>query len=597
VQWEVTATTRGDANGISTLTKSLVGHVDNRAYPALKVDIQASYTVPASASGPVPIMIEFSFGFGRPGSARNERQGAAWHSLAIARGWGYGSIVPTSIQPDNDRLTTGIIGLTNKGQPRKPDQWGALRAWAWGVSRLIDYFEQDHTSRVDPKKVGIAGLSRYGKAAIVAEAFDPRVAVGLIGSSGEGGTKLHRHFFGEAVENLAGGEYYWMAGNFMKYGASDPPKTAADLPVDSHELIALCAPRPCFISHGIVEHGDAKWIDARGSFMAAVLAGPVYRLLGKRDLGTPGDYLTDPMPPVGTLIGGELAWRQHEGGHDLTPNWPAFFDWVQRYIKAPALSRRDQQLARRPPTQVPTPRYDRNSMLAHQQMVAKAKQGRIDLYFAGDSVTRRWGASDPAYAELLANWRSNFYGWNAADFGWGADRIANILWRLENGELDGVNPRVIVVQAGTNDIAALPRTDQSVEEVSRGIQAVLRVCQTKAPNSAIILTAIFLRNDNLQLIPIIRNVNARLARLADSRHVWFLDVNDRLADREGKLFDGMMNAGDQLHPTVRGYQVWADGLKPLLTQLLGPPASTDQAPPPTGDPNSSPGPIGTAAGG
>src|SRR5713226_9200880 len=169
VQWEVTATTRGDANGIPTITKSLVGHVDNSAYPALKVEIQASYTVPASASGPVPIMIEFSFGFGRPGFT------PAWHSLAIARGWGYGSIVPTSIQPDNDRLTKGIIGLTYKGQPRKPDQWGALRAWAWGVSRLIDYFEQDRTSRVDPKKVGIAGLSRYGKAAIVAEAFDTRV--------------------------------------------------------------------------------------------------------------------------------------------------------------------------------------------------------------------------------------------------------------------------------------------------------------------------------------------------------------------------------------------------------------------------------------
>jgi hypothetical protein len=367
VKWEVTATTRGDANGIPTVTRSLVGHVDNSGYPALTVEIQASYTVPASASRLVPIMIEFAFGFGRPGFT------PAWHNLAIARGWGYGSIVPTSIQPDNNRLTTGVIGLTNKGQPRKPDQWGALRAWSWGVSRLIDHFEQDLTSRVDPKKVGIAGLSRYGKAAIMAQAFDTRVAVGLIGSSGEGGTKLHRHIFGEAVENLAGGEYYWMAGNFMKYGASDPPKSAADLPVDSHELIALCAPRPCFISHGIVERGDAKWIDARGSFMSAVLAGPVYRLLGKRDLGTPGDYLTDPMPPVGTLIGGELAWRQHEGGHDLTPNWPAFFDWVQRYVKAPPLSQRDPQPVRGAPIEIPKPRSDRNSMLAHPQRVAKAK--------------------------------------------------------------------------------------------------------------------------------------------------------------------------------------------------------------------------------
>jgi hypothetical protein len=159
----------------------------------------------------------------------------------------------------------------------------------------------------------------------------------LIGSSGEGGVKLHRHIYGEAVENLAGGEYYWMAGNFIKYGASDPCKTAADLPVDSHELIALCAPRPCFISYGTVEHGDAKWVDAHGSFMAGVLAGPVYRLLGKRDFGTAGDYLTDPMPPVRQLIGGELAWRQHEGGHDVTPNWPSFFQWVGSYIQAPPL--------------------------------------------------------------------------------------------------------------------------------------------------------------------------------------------------------------------------------------------------------------------
>lgn len=330
VKWEVTATTPGDANGIPTVTRTLVGHVDNSAYPALTVDIQASYTVPASATGPVPMMVEFSFGFRRPGFT------PAWHALAIAKGWGYGSIVPTSIQPDNNKLTTGIIGLTNKGQPRKPDQWGALRAWGWGVSRLIDHFEQDRTARVDPKRVGIAGLSRYGKAAIVTQAFDTRIAVGLIGSSGEGGTKLHRHIFGEALENLAGGEYYWMAGNLIKYGASDPPKTAADLPVDSHQLIALCAPRPCFISHGIVERGDAKWVDAHGSFMSTVLAGPAYRLLGKKDLGTPGDYLTDPMPPVGTLIGGELAWRQHEGGHDITPNWPAFFEWVGRYVKAPS---------------------------------------------------------------------------------------------------------------------------------------------------------------------------------------------------------------------------------------------------------------------
>jgi hypothetical protein len=360
VTWEVTGVTNGQSGGVPIITKTLVGHVDNSADPEISVNIQASFTVPASATIPVPLMIEFG-GFGAFGGPRGPRRGGAtnsvaqgasnapparpgnpdapsahggipWTQQAIAHGWGYGSINPSSIQGDNNHLTAGIIGLVNKGHHRKPDDWGSLRAWQWGVSRLIDYFETAPDAMVDPKKLGIEGLSRYGKAAIVTEAFEPRIAVGLIGSSGEGGVKLHRHIYGEAVENLAGGEYHWMAGNFIKYGSADPIKTAADLPVDAHELIALCAPRPCFISYGVVEHGDAKWVDARGSFMAGVLAGPVYRLLGKRDFGTPGDYLTDPMPPVNQLIGGELAWRQHDGGHDVTPNWPAFFEWVAQYI-------------------------------------------------------------------------------------------------------------------------------------------------------------------------------------------------------------------------------------------------------------------------
>ena len=337
VTWEVTATTPGTNGGMATITKSLIGHVDNSGDTNITVNIQAGFTVPVGAAGPVPVMIEFGGGFW-PGGGRGGRGGSnapSWKDQALAKGWGYGSINPGSIQSDNNQLTKGIIGLVNQGRPRKPDDWGALRAWQWGVSRLMDYFEANPDSRVDAKKVGIEGLSRYGKAAIVTEAFDPRIAVGLIGSSGEGGVKLHRHIYGEAVENLAGGEYYWMAGNFIKYGAAEPLKTAADLPVDSHELIALCAPRPCFISYGTVENGDAKWVDAHGSFMAGVLAGPVYRLLGRRDFGSAGDYLTDPMPPLKQLIGGELAWRQHEGGHDVTPNWPAFFQWVGGYIQSP----------------------------------------------------------------------------------------------------------------------------------------------------------------------------------------------------------------------------------------------------------------------
>jgi hypothetical protein len=236
------------------------------------------------------------------------------------------------VQPDNGAgLTRGIIGLVNQGQPRKPDDWGALRAWAYGASRALDWLETQPA--VDARRVGIEGVSRYGKAALVTMAFDTRFAVVLVGSSGEGGAKLHRRNFGEAVENLTGpGGYHWMAGNFLKYGAEDAVfgrMDAGDLPVDAHELIALCAPRPVFVSYGVPEKGDALWLDQQGSFMAAVAAQPVFRLLGARDLGRSDDYRTEKMPPVNVgLLDGALAWRQHDGGHTDGPNWRYFIPWA-----------------------------------------------------------------------------------------------------------------------------------------------------------------------------------------------------------------------------------------------------------------------------
>ena len=338
VTWKVTSTEEGESGGIAIVTKKLVGTVDNSAFPKIKVEIRASFTVPKYAAGKVPIIIEYGFGFGGFGGKNS------WQQQALNKGWGYGTIFPGSIQGDNSRLREGIIGLTNTGEPRRPDNWGALRAWGWGLSCLIDYFEANPDSGVDPSKVCITGVSRYGKAAIVAMAFDTRLAAGFVASSGAGGVKLHRHIFGELLENIAGrGGYHWMAGNYLKYAADESKfgkKTAADLPVDQHQLIALCAPRPCFISYGIPAKGDPNWVDARGSFMAAVLAGPAYRLLGNKDLGTPGNYLTDPMPAVNTLIGGELAWRQHDGGHTNIPNFPAFFEWAGRYIQSPGLSKK-----------------------------------------------------------------------------------------------------------------------------------------------------------------------------------------------------------------------------------------------------------------
>jgi len=229
-------------------------------------------------------------------------------------------------------------------------------------------------------------------------------------------------------------------------------------------------------------------------------------------------------------------------------------------------------------------RTDANSELAHAALLNKAKQGRIDVYFVGDSITRRWGASDREYKDLLANWRENFFGWNAANFGWGGDTVQNILWRLENGELDDVDPKVIVILAGTNNVGTEPGDAAKVDEVARGIEAIIGACQDKAPDAVIILMAIFPRNDNMAVMPTINQVNERLAKLAHGKKVRFLNVNQKLADKDGKLFDGMM--GDKLHPTVKGYQAWADGLKPILRELLGPPAKTDQAPPPSGNPAS-----------
>ena len=234
---------------------------------------------------------------------------------------------------------------------------------------------------------------------------------------------------------------------------------------------------------------------------------------------------------------------------------------------------------------VPVPRKDRNSLLAHEQLVQKAKKGGIDLYFEGDSITRRWGTSDPQYADFLANWKENFFGWNAANFGWGADTTANILWRLENGELDGVNPKVIVLLAGTNDVGNRP-DDSKIEPVADGIKAILDVMRQKAPNATIILMGITPRNDGpgaVATVAIINKINQRISQFADGKTIRYLNINDKLANPDGTLLEGV--TVDRLHLSARGYQLWADALKPILTELLGPPAKTDHAPPPTGDPS------------
>jgi len=320
VKWEVTSTTNEKDGEVPVITKQLVGHVDNSSFPAISVDIQLTLTTPADATGPVPVIMEFGFG-GRFGRMRSGG-GPSWQQQVLAKGWGYAIIVPNSIQADNGAgLTQGIIGLCNKGQSRKADDWGALRAWAWGASRALDYFEIDKS--VDAKQVGLEGHSRYGKATLVAMAYDQRFAIAFVSSSGAGGASIFRRDYGEIVENVAGsGEYHWMAGNFLKYAG---PLTWDDLPIDAHELVALCAPRPVFISSGSY-NGDA-WVDARGMFMAAAGSGPVYKLLGKNDMGT-----TEFPPIETTLIDGDVSFRQHSGGHTSGPNWPTFLTFAQRYL-------------------------------------------------------------------------------------------------------------------------------------------------------------------------------------------------------------------------------------------------------------------------
>jgi lysophospholipase L1-like esterase len=229
----------------------------------------------------------------------------------------------------------------------------------------------------------------------------------------------------------------------------------------------------------------------------------------------------------------------------------------------------------------PAARSDKNSQLAHQQLLEKARRGGIDLYFLGDSITRRWGATD--YPAFLAHWKKNFFGWNAADFGWGADGIENILWRIENGELDGVNPKVIVILAGTNNVGQTPPSDERIAEITGGIKDLVALCREKAPSATIVLTGIFPRNDSMGVLPAINRINANIARFADGKTIRYLNINDKLADRNGVLFEGM--TVDKLHPTLKGYEVWAQALLPLLTELLGPQATVDHAPPPTGDPS------------
>ncbi len=384
IAWTVAAEETERVGPTAVVATRVVGHADNSADPAIRVDIPMIVVEPLHHRGPMPALIMFVLGPPRfpapnrpspsvvsrmndalkralvrqdPSLAAFFRTHPAWEPIRtppffppprpqddpiqqlVADGWAVAMIDPSSIQPDSGAgLARGVIGLSTRGAPRAPEDWGVLRAWAWGASRALDYLSKD--PGIDAHRIGIEGVSRYGKAALVAMAFDPRFYMGLIGSSGRGGAAPFRRNFGERLENLtAPAEYHWMAGAFLRYGAAQArggARTAADLPVESSELIALCAPRLVFVSYGTPEAGDSAWVDQQGSYMAAVAADPVYRLLGARGLGVGGDYRTAVKPPVGFgLLSGRLAWRQDHGGHTDWPNFRYFIAWADYWMKRP----------------------------------------------------------------------------------------------------------------------------------------------------------------------------------------------------------------------------------------------------------------------
>jgi lysophospholipase L1-like esterase len=315
---------------------------------------------------------------------------------------------------------------------------------------------------------------------------------------------------------------------------------------------------------------------------------PVFRLLGARDLGRSDDYKTEKMPAVNVeMLDGELAWRQHDGGHTDEPNVEHFIKWADKKL-AKADGRVATDLRPAESEHQAIKRTDPKSIAAHEQLLAKAKQGRIDVYFEGDSITRRWGATD--YPKFLAQWKRHFHGRNAANFGWGGDTTQNILWRLQNGELNSVSPKVFVLQAGTNNLPSRGPADKAkVDEIVTGIKAIIGAFQQQAPDAAIVLTGVFPRSQNMSLKETIEQINTQLSKLGDGKRIRFLNINDRIADRDGKLLAGI--SSDGLHLDAKGYDVWAEALKPILTEIMGPPAAEDHAPPPTGDPGAAQAPA------
>lgn len=322
IQWELVHQEYRRIGNVAGVSRRYLGRAASSRIDSPQLAIELSIDLPETGRGRVPMILELGFAEGHvfPGPPRPQPPGPTGREQALARGWGFAVLVPSTVQADDGAgLRAGVIGFAAGGQRRGDGDWGALRAWAWGASRVLDLFALD--PRIDRRRVAIEGLSRYGKAALVAMAYDERFSLGFIGSSGAGGAKLLRRDYGERIGNLAAsGEYHWFAPNFLRYAG---PRNLADLPVDAHSLIAMAAPRPLFIGAG--SFAEDGWVDPRGSWEAARAASPVWRLFGLEGLAG------DAYPAINeTRAEGRIAFRQHDGGHSNGPNWPAFLDFAAR---------------------------------------------------------------------------------------------------------------------------------------------------------------------------------------------------------------------------------------------------------------------------
>ena len=325
---------------------AVTGKIDVSSYPQLSEApvITGVLRIPASvpAGQKVPLVINYTWTYGRffmPDEA-------LWNAMAPS-GIGVLYFNPTALQPDNGQGLSGhLIGLVGKGSWRKPYDWGTLVAWSWGVSRMVDLFEKDG-SLIDATRIAVSGHSRYGKGALVAMAYDTRIAAAYPSSSGAMGVAPSRRHWGEDLENCADvSEYHWIAGDAMRYQGVDAsstdgymPRKVINMPVDAESLVALCAPRPIFIGSGEVSKGDA-WADPYGMYLTAAAASPVYELLGKKGLVMEDKMLYKekniqiPMPVTDkAYLDGDIAYRRHNGGHEQAPNYPSFKQFLLKYWK------------------------------------------------------------------------------------------------------------------------------------------------------------------------------------------------------------------------------------------------------------------------